>query len=97
MKSVLKDLGIKYEEPMNLCCDNKVAIETVQNPVQHDHTKHVEVDRHFIKKNLDQKIVQFPFVKSESQLVDVLTIDVSAKVFHGAIDKLDMIDIYVPT
>jgi hypothetical protein len=97
IKSVLKDLGIKYQEPMSLYCDNKAAIEIAQNPVQHDRTKHVEVDRHFIKENLEQKIVQFPFVKSESQLADVLSKAVSAKVFHGAIDKLGMIDIYATT
>jgi len=37
------------------------------------------------------------FVKSESQLADVLTKAVSAKVFQGVIDKLGMIDIYAPT
>ncbi|XP_070040773.1 uncharacterized mitochondrial protein AtMg00810-like [Nicotiana tomentosiformis] len=41
------------------------AIQIAQNPVQHDLTKHVEIYRHFIKEKLDQKIIQFPFVKSE--------------------------------
>ena len=58
---------------------------------------HVEVDRHFIKENLDEKIIQFPFIQSESQLVDMLTKVVLGKVFHGIIDKLSMIDIYAPT
>jgi hypothetical protein len=34
-----KDLGIKYEEPMNLYYDNKATIEIVQNPIQPDRTK----------------------------------------------------------
>jgi hypothetical protein len=50
---------------MNLYCDNKSAIEIAHNPVQHDRTKHVEVDRHFIKEKLEAGIIQFLFVKSK--------------------------------
>ena len=81
---------------MNLHCDNKTTIEIAQNPVQHDRTKHVEVDLHFIKENLDQKIIQFPFIQSENQLVDMFMKAVSGTVFHGIIDKLSLIDIYTP-
>jgi hypothetical protein len=93
----LRDLGIEYIEPINLFCDNKAAITITQNPVQHDRTKHVEVDRHFIKENLDVRIVQFPYIQSKSQLVNVLTKVVSRKAFHDIIDKLGMINIYAPT
>ena len=62
IKNVLQDLGINYEKPMSLHCDNKAAIEITHNPVQHDCTKHVEVDCHFIKENLDRKVIQFSFV-----------------------------------
>ena len=81
---------------MNLHCDNKEAIEIVQNLVQHDRTKHVEVDCHFIKEKLDQKLIRFPFVKSKNQLANILTKVVSGKVFHEIFDNLD-IDIYAPT
>ena len=97
IRNILRDLGIEYATPMNLYCDNKAAIQIAQNHVQHDHTKHVEVDRHFIKENLDEKIIQFPFIQSESQLADMLTKAVLGKAFHGIIDKLGMIDIYAPT
>ena len=66
IRNILRDLGIEYATPMNLHCDNKASIQIAQNPVQHDHTKHVEVDRHFIKENLDENIIQFPFIQSES-------------------------------
>jgi len=32
---------------MRLYCDNKAAISIAHNLVQHDRTKHVEIDRHF--------------------------------------------------
>ena len=34
-------------------CDNKATISISENPVQYDRTKHVEVDRHFIKEKLE--------------------------------------------
>ena len=51
---------------MDLFCDNKATIDISHNPIQHDHTKHVEVDRHFIKQNFKTKIIRFPFVKSKN-------------------------------
>jgi len=55
------------------------AIAIAHNPVQHDKTKHVEIDRHFIKEKLEAGIIFFPFVRSELQLADVLTKGVSSK------------------
>ena len=62
---LLTELGFKPKKPMELHCDNKSAIDIVHNPVQHDRTKHVEVDRHFIKEKLEKKIIRLPLVKSE--------------------------------
>ena len=77
----MEEIGYSSNSTMNLFCDNKTAIEIAHNPMQHDRTKHVEVDRHFIKQKLEAKIVQFPFVKSEYQLADILTKAVSTKCF----------------
>ena len=61
---LLKDLGVKPLKAKNLYCDNKAVIEIAHNPVQHDRTKHVEVDRHFIKEKLENGMIEFPFVNS---------------------------------
>ncbi|RVW42615.1 Retrovirus-related Pol polyprotein from transposon TNT 1-94 [Vitis vinifera] len=79
-------------QPIRLFCDNKAACDIAYNPVQHDRTKHVEVDRFFIKEKLDDKIVELPKIRSEDQLADILTKAVSSQV-----DKLGMCDIYAPT
>ncbi|RVW46182.1 hypothetical protein CK203_076168 [Vitis vinifera] len=48
---ILDDLRIKWDGPMKLYCDNKSAINVAHNPIQHDRTKHIEIDRHSSKKN----------------------------------------------
>ncbi|GAU47849.1 hypothetical protein TSUD_404260 [Trifolium subterraneum] len=52
--------------------------DIAHNPVQHDRTKHVEVDRFFIKEKLDENILELPRIRSEDQLADILTKAVSS-------------------
>ncbi|KAE8683346.1 putative protein phosphatase 2C 12 [Hibiscus syriacus] len=45
---LLKELVTNQEHHFEVLCDNQSAIQIAKNPVQHDRTKHVEIDRHFI-------------------------------------------------
>jgi hypothetical protein len=65
LRSLLTEIGFAPSSEMDRFCDNKAAIAIAHNPIQHDCTKHVEIDRHFIKENIEAKIIRFPFVKSE--------------------------------
>jgi len=73
------------------------AIKIVNNPVQHDRTKHVKIDKHFIKEKIEDDIIVFPFVKLEQQLADMLTKAVASKALSDSLDKLGMCDIHAPT
>ena len=64
IRNLMQDLHIKQVSPMKLCCDNKAACDIAHNPVRHDRTKHVEVDRHFIKEKLEAKLIEVPHVRS---------------------------------
>lgn len=97
LKELLKEIGYSSDSVMRLFCDNKAVTQIAQNSVQRDRTKHVEVDKHFIKEKLEAKIVQFSFVKSEEQLADILTKGISSKVFHNSLDMLSIEDIHAPT
>jgi hypothetical protein len=97
LKRLFTEIGFAPNCEMDLFCDNKAAIDISHNPVQHDRTKHVEIDRHFIKQNLEDKTIRFPFIKSEDHLADVLTKAVCSKTFYNSLDKLGMRDLYAPT
>jgi len=79
---------------MKLYCDNKSAINIAHNPVQHDRTKHVEVDKHFIKEKLDSGIIYTPFVSTGNQLANVLTKVLSGSTFQSIVSKLGMDNIH---
>ncbi|KAF1873813.1 hypothetical protein Lal_00029519 [Lupinus albus] len=66
---IFDDLTIKYESPRKPFCDSKSANNIAHNLVQHDSTKHIEIDHHFIKWKLDTTAC----VPSGIQLAIVLT------------------------
>jgi hypothetical protein len=45
VRNLLSELKVLRKGPSKLQCDNKSAINLANNPVQHDRTKHVEIDR----------------------------------------------------
>ncbi|KAM2106062.1 hypothetical protein ACFX1R_016493 [Malus domestica] len=97
LKFLLQDVGVKQGLPMKLFCDNKAARDIAHNHVQHDRTKHVEVDRFFIKEKLDSKVIEVLPIGTDDQVVDILTKAVSSNKFSRFLDKLGMCNIYAPT
>ena len=73
LRLLLMDLSYLPRQPIRLYCVNKTTCDIAHNPVQHDRTKHVEIDRFFVKEKLDEKIIELPKIRSEYQLADILT------------------------
>uniref|UniRef100_A0A2N9FEK0 Reverse transcriptase Ty1/copia-type domain-containing protein n=1 Tax=Fagus sylvatica TaxID=28930 RepID=A0A2N9FEK0_FAGSY len=48
LRTLLKDLRIYLADTPILLCDNVSALAIASNPVFHAHTKHIEVDFHFV-------------------------------------------------
>ncbi|RDX90533.1 Copia protein, partial [Mucuna pruriens] len=78
-------------------CDNNSAISIVHNPVQHDRTKHFEIDRHFIKEKIDNGLIVTAHVPTGLQVTDVFTKWLHTTRFQELNGKLGIIDIHLPT
>ena len=88
LRKLLTELGYTLTKSCELYCDNQAAINIFENLVQHDRTKHVEVDKHFIKEKLEAEVIKLPHVRSEDQLEDILTKAVGAQFFEEVLCKL---------
>ena len=97
LQKLSKELRIIIELSIKFYCDNKAAISVSHNPVQHDKTKHIEVDRHFIKENFEKGIICMTYIPTKEQLADIFTKGLQKSNFEDFICKLDMINIYDPT
>lgn len=73
IKRLLEELKIPIPAPIKVYCDNKTAISIAHNPVLLDITKHVEVDKHFIKEKIDSIVLCMPCIPTTSQVADILT------------------------
>ncbi|XP_071699796.1 secreted RxLR effector protein 161-like [Rutidosis leptorrhynchoides] len=90
IKKLLTEIGFPPKEANQILCNNKAAIAISENPVQHNKTKHVEIDRHFIREKLDAEIISLPSIRLEDQLADILTKSVNGRLFNDVLDKMNI-------
>jgi hypothetical protein len=93
---LFKDLGIMFDAPAMVYCDNKSAIYLAHNPSFHERTKHIEIDCHVVRERIRSGLIHLLPVPSSAQLADVLTKQLSSSAFSGLISKLGLMDIHSP-
>ena len=88
IRMVLKDLGIFIPNPPLLWCDNLSTLALASNPVFHAHTKHIEVDYHFVREKAVCRVVVVKFISTTDQLTDILIKGLPSSSFSYLRDNL---------
>ena len=81
----LRNLLLELHRPVSTAtivyCDNVSAIYLSTNPVQHQRTKHIEIDIHFVRERVAVGTVRVLHVPSAHQYADIFTKGLPSSLF----------------
>lgn len=73
MRGLLAELNCPQIAHTIVCCDNQLVFQIAGNPMYHEMTKHIEVNCHFIRYKIQEKVIQNQHISTGAQLDDLLT------------------------
>ncbi|GJY80629.1 ribonuclease H-like domain-containing protein [Tanacetum coccineum] len=73
LRNLLLELHMPLSSATLVYCDNVSAIYLTSNPVQHQRTKHIEIDIHFVRDMVARGHVRVLHVSSRYQYADIFT------------------------
>jgi kynurenine formamidase len=62
-----------------------------ENPVEHSHTKHIDIRYHFLKDHQQKGDIEIAYVNTKNQLVDIFTKPLDDKTFSKLRNELNII------
>nr|BAA78425.1 polyprotein [Arabidopsis thaliana]BAK41505.1 polyprotein [Arabidopsis thaliana]BAK41506.1 polyprotein [Arabidopsis thaliana]BAK41508.1 polyprotein [Arabidopsis thaliana]BAK41509.1 polyprotein [Arabidopsis thaliana] len=86
--SLLTELGIRLTRPPVIYCDNVGATYLCANPVFHSRMKHIAIDYHFIRNQVQSGALRVVHVSTHDQLADTLTKPLSRTAFQNFASKI---------
>jgi len=73
LRNLLLELHFPLSQATLVYCDNVSAIYLSCNPVQHQRTKHIEMDIHFVREKVARGQACVLHVHSRHQIADIFT------------------------
>ncbi|XP_071708181.1 uncharacterized mitochondrial protein AtMg00810-like [Rutidosis leptorrhynchoides] len=73
LRNLLLELACPITKATMVFCDNLSAIYLSGNPVQHQRTKHIELDIHFVREKVSRGEVRILHVPTRFQIADIFT------------------------
>ncbi|CAA7059711.1 unnamed protein product [Microthlaspi erraticum] len=89
--SLLTELGLIQRQPPGVYCDNVGANYLCANPLFHSRMKHIALDYHFIREQVQSGILRVSYVSTHDQLADMLTKPLPRSHFQLSRNKLGVI------
>jgi len=81
IRQLLQELHLPLSKATVVYCDNVSAVYMTANPVHHRRTKHIEINIHFVRKNVALGQVHVLHVPSSHQFADIMTKGLPVQLF----------------
>jgi hypothetical protein len=91
MRQTLRDYSYRLSK-VPLLCDNESAIRMADNPVEHNHTKHIDIRYHFLRDHQQKEDIEIAYVSTHNQLVDIFATPLDEKDFSKLRNELNILD-----
>jgi hypothetical protein len=91
MSQILQDFGYNLSKVL-LLYDNESAIRLADNPIEHNHTKHIDIRHHFQRDHQQRGDIDVCHISTENQLPDIFTKPLDEKRFCRLCSELNVLD-----
>ncbi|XP_071719079.1 uncharacterized protein [Rutidosis leptorrhynchoides] len=73
VRNLLLELHVPISKATIVFCDNVSAMYMSGNPIQHQRTKHIEMDIHFVREKVARGLVRVLHIPTRFQIADIFT------------------------
>ena len=90
LRNLLLELQCPIAKATLVYCDNVSAVYLSGNPIQHQRTKHIEMDIHFVREKVARGQIRVLHVPSRYQIADIFTKGLPLQLFSDFRDSLNI-------
>ncbi|XP_068657940.1 uncharacterized mitochondrial protein AtMg00810-like [Aristolochia californica] len=73
LRRILTDIGIPLTESTTLNCDSQSYIAMAKNPVFHARTKHIEIQCHYVREQIEEETIYMGYYPIEDNHANIFT------------------------
>jgi hypothetical protein len=73
LRKLMVDVGLVQDGATSIMCDNQGCIALAKNPTHHFHTKHIDIQHHFIREKLESGEIGLKYCPTQDMVADELT------------------------
>jgi hypothetical protein len=85
LRKLIAELTGEMLEPTMVYYDNQSCIKLFENPVFHDHSKHIDIRYHFLRDRVQKGAVALEYIQTDQQVADILTKPLAKGKFENAV------------
>jgi hypothetical protein len=71
LRKLMADVGLVQDGATSIMCDNQGCISFAKNRTHHSHTKHIDIQHHFIREKLESGEIGLKYCPTQDMVADI--------------------------